>query len=76
MFEQASSTSSQRAWRFYVDDMIGFATSVLAYTEDFDQPGFERSKLHYDTTVRNLELIGEVASLLGHGGALTGPGRT
>jgi uncharacterized protein with HEPN domain len=42
--------------------MIGFAKNVLAYTEGFDQPAFEQSKLHYDATVRNLELIGEAAT--------------
>ena len=54
----------QRAWRFYLDDMIGFAESVLTYTEGYDQSGFEESRLHYDATVRNLELIGEAATHL------------
>ena len=42
--------------------MNGFAKNVLAYTEGFDQPAFEQSKLHCDATVRNLELIGEAAA--------------
>ena len=50
MSDQAASTPLQRAWRFYVDDMIGFAINVLAYTEGYDQPGFEQSKLPYDAT--------------------------
>lgn len=62
MSDQAPSSLGLRAWRFYVDDMIGFANNVLAYTEGFDQPVFEQSKLHYDATVRNLELIGEAAT--------------
>lgn len=62
MSDQAPTSPAQRAWRFYVDDMIGFANNVLAYTEGYDQPGFEQSKLHYDATVRNLELIGEAAT--------------
>jgi len=28
---------SEREWRFYLDDMIGFAERVLAYTDGFDQ---------------------------------------
>jgi uncharacterized protein with HEPN domain len=44
-----------REWRFYLDDMIGFA-------EGFDQQGFVVSGLNYDATVRNLELIGEAAT--------------
>jgi uncharacterized protein with HEPN domain len=51
-----------RAWHFYLDDMIGFAEKVLAYTEAFDQAGFEVSALNYDATLRNLELIGEAAT--------------
>lgn len=53
---------SEREWRFYVDDMIGFAEKVLTYTEGFDQGRFEASGLTYDATVRNLELLGEAAT--------------
>ena len=42
--------------------MIGFAERVLAYTDGFDQAGFEASRLNYDATLRNLELIGEAAT--------------
>ena len=56
------SEAPQREWRFYLDDMIGFAERVLAYTEGFDQDDFVRSGLNYDATVRNLELIGEAAT--------------
>lgn len=52
----------QRAWRFYLDDMIGFAERVLSYTHGFDQAGFEASALNVDATLRNLELIGEAAT--------------
>jgi uncharacterized protein with HEPN domain len=64
MSEQTPEAASppQRAWRFYIDDMIGFAGNVLTYTDGQDQAGFEKSRLHYDATVRNLELIGEAAS--------------
>ena len=51
-----------REWRFYLDDMIGFAKKVLAYTEGFDQAGFAASALNYDATLRNLELIGDAAT--------------
>lgn len=53
---------SERAWRFYLDDMIGFAEKVLAYTEGLDQSAFVASGLNYDATLRNLELIGEAAT--------------
>jgi len=53
-----------RAWRFYLDDMIGFAARVLAYTEGYDQAGFVADTLRYDATVRNLELLGEAATYL------------
>ena len=55
------SDSAQREWRFYVDDMTGFAEKVIAYTQGLDQGGFVGSGLNYDATVRNLELIGEAA---------------
>lgn len=53
---------SEREWRFYLDDMIGFAEKVLTYTKGFDQERFEASGLTYDATVRNLELLGEAAT--------------
>lgn len=56
------SDSVQREWRFYLDDMIGFAEKVIAYTDGFDQAGFVASSLNYDATVRNLELTGEAAT--------------
>lgn len=51
-----------REWRFYLDDMIGFAEKVITYTDGLDQDGFVASGLNYDATVRNLELIGEAAT--------------
>lgn len=56
------SESAGREWRFYLDDMIGFAEKVIAYSGGLDQPGFVASGLHYDAVVRNLELIGEAAT--------------
>ncbi len=52
---------SEREWRFYLDDMIGFVEKAMAYSQGFDQAKFESSGLNYDATVRNLELIGEAA---------------
>jgi uncharacterized protein with HEPN domain len=51
-----------RAWRFYLDDMIGFAENVLVYTAGHRQDSFVASQLNYDATLRNLELIGEAAT--------------
>ena len=56
------SDAPMREWRFYLDDMIGFAEKVQAYTDGFDQASFVASGLNYDATVRNLELIGEAAT--------------
>ncbi len=56
------SETPAREWRFYLDDMIGFAEKVLLYTEGLDQEAFVASGLNYDATIRNLELIGEAAS--------------
>lgn len=51
-----------REWRFYVDDMVGFARKALSYSAGLDQAAFVASGLNYDATLRNLELIGEAAT--------------
>jgi uncharacterized protein with HEPN domain len=56
------SEPTERVWRFYIDDMIGFAEKVMAYTAGLDQVRFVASSLNYDATLRNLELIGEAAT--------------
>lgn len=56
------SKGADREWRFYLDDMIGFAEKVIAYTDGLDQERFVDSGLNYDATIRNLELIGEAAT--------------
>jgi len=53
---------SEREWRFYIDDMIDFAEHVLSYSDGMDQAGLVADRLHYDATIRNLELIGEAAT--------------
>lgn len=57
-----SDPTPKREWRFYMNDMIGFAEKVLAYTEGLDQEAFVSSDLTYDATIRNLALIGEAAA--------------
>jgi uncharacterized protein with HEPN domain len=57
-----SDATPQREWRFYIEDMIGFAGKVLAYTSGLNQDGFTSDGRTYDATLRNLELIGEAAS--------------
>ena len=56
------SDKHDRAWRFYVDDMIAFCEKVLSYTNEYSQTEFIQNELHYDATLRNLELIGEAAT--------------
>ena len=56
------SDNGLREWRFYLDDMIGFAEKVIAYTHGLDQAAFVASGLNDDATLRNLELIGEAAN--------------
>ena len=56
------SETAKREWRFYLDDMIGFAEKVVAYANGLDQENFIASGLNYDATLRNLELIGEAAT--------------
>jgi uncharacterized protein with HEPN domain len=58
----SEASGAPRAWTFYLDDMIGFAEKVLAYTAGLDQAGFTGQDLIYDATLRNLELIGEAAT--------------
>ena len=51
-----------REWYFYIDDMIRFSQKVIRYTHDHDQTSFMEDELHYDATLRNIELIGEAAT--------------
>lgn len=59
MSEQAG-----REWRFYIDDMITFIEKIATYTEGLDRHAFVSCALTYDATLRNLELIGEAATLI------------
>lgn len=53
---------SEREWRFYVRDMLGFCEKVLAFTQGLEQAQFVSDAMRFDATLRNLELIGEAAS--------------
>jgi uncharacterized protein with HEPN domain len=55
-------SETPRIWRFYLDDMMGFAEKVLSYTAGLDQGTFVDREIIYDATLRNLELIGEAAT--------------
>ncbi len=53
---------SEREWRFYVTDMVGFCEKVLAFTQGLEQAQFVSDAMRFDATVRNLELVGEAAT--------------
>lgn len=53
---------SEREWRFYVTDMVGFCEKVLAFTQGLEQAQFVADAMRFDATVRNLELVGEAAT--------------
>ena len=44
--------------------MLDFTGRVLSYTEGFEQAGFVASGLTYDATLRNLELLGTLWSII------------
>lgn len=50
---------TSREWRFYLGDMVGFASNVLSYTAGLSKAEFVADSRTYDATLRNLELIGE-----------------
>ena len=53
---------SEREWRFYITDMVGFCEKVLAFTQGLEQAQFVADAMRFDATVRNLELVGEAAT--------------
>lgn len=48
-----------REWRLYVADMSACCGHVGEYTAGLSREQFERNRLVYDATLRNLELLGE-----------------
>ncbi|TVR96105.1 MAG: nucleotidyltransferase [Trueperaceae bacterium] len=59
------SAGKPREWRFYTDDMVRFANKVLTNVAGLDQTSFVESELTYDATLRNLELLGDLAQARG-----------
>jgi uncharacterized protein with HEPN domain len=59
------SDDTSRAWQFYVDDMIGFADKVIAYTNGLDQDRFIQSGLSYDANAPQPCKIGAFAAARG-----------
>jgi uncharacterized protein with HEPN domain len=57
-----SSDQTDREWRFYVEDMIGFCQRVQSFTNGIGREDFLVEPMRYDATVRNIELIGEAAT--------------
>ena len=53
---------TERAWRFYVHDMIACCERVLVYTETLDQASFLADRRTYDAVLYNVMLIGEAAA--------------
>jgi uncharacterized protein with HEPN domain len=56
------SEPESREWRFYIDDMIECAEHVIDFCRGLNQEEFVASRITYDATVRNLEVIGEAAT--------------
>ena len=54
--------TGDRAWQSYIQDMIDFSETVLAYTDGLDEAAFFTGDLTYDATIHNILLIGEAAS--------------
>ena len=48
-------------WRLYVADMKACCGRVAEYTSGLSREEFERKRLVYDATLRNIELLGEAA---------------
>lgn len=53
---------SEREWRFYVTDIVGFCEKVLTFSQEQQQTQFAEDAMRFDATVRNLELLGEAAT--------------
>ena len=62
MSQLMSDIKTNRVWRFYLDDMIGFCQRVISFTVSLDQIQFVKNDMCFDATIRNIELIGEAAT--------------
>lgn len=50
-----------REWRLYVADMKARCQRVAEYTAGLSREDFQSTRMVYDATLRNLELLGEAA---------------
>jgi len=50
-----------RDWILFFDDLIEFCSRILSYTAGLTREEIEQTRIVYDATVRNVELIGEAA---------------
>ena len=50
-----------RDWRLYLEDMIDCCQKIIDYTSGLDMPVFKDTSLAYDTTLRNVEILGKAA---------------
>jgi uncharacterized protein with HEPN domain len=50
-----------RDWILFFDDLIEFCARILSYTAGLTREEIEQTRIVYDATVRNVELIGEAA---------------
>ena len=50
-----------RDWILFFDDLIEFCGRILSYTAGLTREEIEQTRIVYDATVRNVELIGEAA---------------
>jgi uncharacterized protein with HEPN domain len=57
-----SESTPDRAWLFYIDDMVDFCEQVGRFTHGIGQQQCVADRMRFDATVRNLELIGEAAT--------------
>lgn len=53
---------SERDHRIYLEDMLEFCNSVLAYTAGHDAKSLGADAMRLDATLRKLSLIGEAAT--------------
>jgi len=54
---------SDRAWRFYLDDMLMFAEKVILYTDGLNPSVFEKSGLHDDASFAGI--LGSIVQSFG-----------
>lgn len=53
-----------REWLDFYEDMIVACKAIIEYSKEHSQQSFCKSKLHYDATIRNFEILGEAAKLI------------